>query len=160
MDGHARWTIESLTTLWVFGIISALCLLAVLGYAVYAFWTRDEEVRRYRWWVAASSVGALVVALVVIWIPVGWGMWPWKAEYHQWRPTAGIVAASEARMIAGDHGGTTQMYSIQYTDGRQRKCEDTRCAGVRVGDWLSLNCVKRWQWSGEHGFDCTFDYIR
>lgn len=33
---------------------------------------------------------------------------------------------------------------------------DTRAAGIKPGDRLSIACVKRWQWSGTHGYDCNF----
>lgn len=44
-------------------------------------------------------------------------------------------------------------------DDQQYGCIDTRCAGIEVGDDLSLSCIRKWEWAATGGYDCRFvDY--
>lgn len=105
---------------------------------------------------AGFAIGAWVLAAVLA-IGTAIGMWPYKAEYHAWRTTSGTVKAMDSRLVAsGDKGAMTQRFVVTYTDGRQRACDDTRCATVKPGDVLTLNCKRAYQWGATPGWDCNW----
>lgn len=105
--------------------------------------------------IAITCVAAAVVAAVGLW----WGMYPWKAEYHEWRPISGTVAKVDSRLMstgAGD-GSMEDKFVVTFEGNPQRYgILDTRAASVEPGDSLTITCVRRWQWSGTHGHDCNF----
>lgn len=100
-------------------------------------------------------IAATVLLLVVCSVGL-WALWPLDMEYHQWRRVSGPVAAVQARMMGDGSGGTTQQYAVRYVDGRQRRCDDTRCSLLRPGDDLTLWCIREWQWAAEDGYACRY----
>lgn len=84
------------------------------------------------------------------------GMYPYSAEYHQWRETSGTVTKIDKRLIStGD--GMSDKFVVRFDgDGQQFGCDDTRCASVEVGDALTLSCKRAWQYTGTDGYDCRF----
>jgi len=103
--------------------------------------------------ILAAVLGVLIVlTLVATW----WGMYPWRWEYHEWRPVSGTVASVDSRLNRTD-SGTEEKFVVTFEGNRQQYgVLDTRAATLRPGDRLSITCVRRWQWSGTHGFDCAF----
>jgi hypothetical protein len=106
--------------------------------------------------VKASWIAALVGVLIAgagLW----WGMYPWKWEYHQWQPVSGTVATVDSRLVPTGAKSMEDKFVVTF-DGnpQQYGVLDTRAATLRKGDDLVITCVKRWQWSGTHGYDCNF----
>lgn len=102
-------------------------------------------------WIAA--VTASVGVVVATW----WGMYPWVAEYHQWVPYSGRVATVDSRLVSSGENASETKYVVTFAgNSQQYGVLDTRMASVRPGDSLSITCVRRWQWSGSHGYDCNF----
>lgn len=100
--------------------------------------------------VSAGLAGLFVVGTLL-------GMWPYKAEYHQWRETSGVVAEIDSRLLSSGSGnGVSQRFVVTFEDGAQRSCDDTRCAQVEEGDELVLTCKREWQWAGSHGYNCNY----
>lgn len=108
-------------------------------------------------WALATSIGFAVLA-GLIGLALWWGMYPWKAEYHEWRAHSGTVSKLDSRIVsAGDHGGSMDKYVVKFEgDDQLYGVLDTRMANVEVGDELVITCVRRWQWSGSHGYDCNY----
>lgn len=104
---------------------------------------------------AVVTFGALIVATT---LAIAFGsFWPFSAEYHQWRPVAGQVAAVQSRLIGDGGGGTTQKFVVRLKDdGSEYACEDTRCSLVKVGDRVDLSCKRAWQYTGTDGWDCNY----
>lgn len=130
-----------------------LVILAVLLFRKSKTVSLNED-GRILWWcgiVTAFSALCMIVG-------TAWGMWPYSGEYHQWRETTGVVQRVDSRLLASDTqgGGTTQRFVVTFTDGRQRSCDDTRCALVKEQDELTLFCKRAWQWTGTPGYDCTY----
>jgi hypothetical protein len=160
---EAQWTQESIATIIVFPLIA----LVFLGGAVFFFlaWRYYRQEGNHGpfdtpWGWLLVSIICMVAALGTtggLW----WGMYPWKAEYHQWRPVAGVVETIDSRLIAGSKA-TDQKFVVTYQGNPQQYgVLDTRAASVRKGDRLTITCVKQWQWSGTHGYDCNFvDLVR
>jgi NADH:ubiquinone oxidoreductase subunit 5 (subunit L)/multisubunit Na+/H+ antiporter MnhA subunit len=106
-----------------------------------------ETARLTRRW---SWAGPVIAVLVVV--ATWWGIYPWESEYHQWVPKSGVVETIDSRLVAMEGKFVVKFQG----DDQQYGVLDTRASGVRTGDQLTITCVRRWQWSGSHGFDCNF----
>lgn len=147
------FTIESKVAVILVGILvvilflgTALCVLAAV--------TEDKGKRVGPIFAAIGAGFLTAVAVFGLW----WGMYPWKAEYHQYRPVAGTVERIDSRIAAGANDrGVQQKYVVTFTGNPQPYgVLDTRAAGVRPGDRLEIACVRRWQQAGTDGYDCMF----
>lgn len=122
---------------------------------------RDRKRSYSEGWIDSGAIfgvgvgGLIIVATLAI---TGFTMWPWSAEYHQWRTVSGSVAAVDSRLLsAGDQGGTNQKFAVRFTGSPQEYgCEDTRCALVKPGQHLELSCKREWQYAGTPGYDCAY----
>lgn len=103
-----------------------------------------------------ASFLAVPVALVIgalTW----WGMYPWKAEYHHWTPISGTVETVDSRLVSTGENAMEDKYVVKLNGSDQQYgVLDTRAAGLKPGDHLSITCVRIWQYSGTDGFDCNF----
>lgn len=150
-----EWTGETIAAMIVIPL-----LIVALAVATYLFrrWEITERGDRYGdpaiakgLWI--TMLAGIVLASAGLW----WGMYPWKAEYHQWRPVTGRVTTVDSRMVpAGEHGMEQKFVVMFDGNPQQYGVIDTRAAGVKPGDQLTITCVRRWQWAGEHGYDCNF----
>lgn len=147
-----RWSLGTLIGMPV-GILCGLLLL--IGAVLILVWAHrnaeDYDSGIARWTgigLAFCAVAAFALTLV--------GMWPLKAEYHQWRETSGAVTEIDSRLLADGNGGATERFVVTFDGGEQRSCDDTRCSQVEEGDDLVLACKRAWQWSGTHGYDCNY----
>lgn len=125
-------------------IVGAILLsAAVLGFLL----AMDLEV-------GAIVGGVLTLVLSVVGIAVG--MYPYSGQYHHWQEISGKVTSTNSRFLSVNKG-TDQKFVVTF-DGSDQQfgCSDTRCAGVQVGDELSLTCKRVWQWFGTPGYDCNF----
>jgi nitrogen fixation-related uncharacterized protein len=155
-SGDYTWSLGTLIGLPIAGFLAVICLAV----AVAAFlWRRSMDLSDYDRTFATGSIVGGIVSLVLVVIATGWFMWPWKAEYHQWRDTSGTVVAVDSRLLSDGHG-TTQRFVVTLDGDRQRACDDTRCAQVKPGDDLTLKCKRAWQWAATPGWDCNFVNVR
>jgi hypothetical protein len=152
-----RWSLGTLIWLPIGGALLLICI----GLAVWLFFVWRRLRQSHETWErndAGPALGLSALAVVCALTLIGgtaWGMWPYSAEYHQWRTESGTVQQIDSRLLAGQDG-PTERYVVTYEDGRQRSCDDTRCAQVGEGDVLTLSCKRAWQWAGSHGYDCNF----
>lgn len=103
-------------------------------------------------WLGIGSLGAAFISLGA----TAWGMYPYSAEYHQWRDVSGTVAKIDDRLIGTGDGMETKFVVRFEGSGMQFACDDTRCAQVEPGDALTLSCKRAWQYTGTDGYDCRF----
>lgn len=147
---------------WTLGVLigAPIVALVVLVLLVGGVWliSIDKRVSEYDRGVPkvvgifAVAVGLALAVLMIT--PVGF--YPFDAEYHQWRETSGTVAKIDKRLI-GSGDSMEDKFVVRFTsDGQQFGCDDTRCAGVSVGDKLTLSCKRAWQYTGTDGYDCRF----
>lgn len=128
-------------TLALLAVVVIGCILAV----VFAFVIEDEP-----------GIGIGAVAFGLAWaIGTAAVLWPWDMQYHQWRMTEGKIATANSRILSGDNGPDEQ-YVIKFLDGRQRRCDDSRCASLKPGDYVRLWCIREWQWASEPGWGCRW----
>jgi hypothetical protein len=148
-----EWTGESIAAL-----ITVPTLIALLIFGGVAFRRREKRAadKFDRTELRIAWIGCFALALIAqagLW----WGMYPWKAEYHQWRPVSGVVESADSRLMPAGDGSMEQKFVVSFKDNPQQYgVLDTRAAAVRPGDRLTITCVRRWQWSGAHGYDCNF----
>lgn len=150
-----NWTIESEVAVTLVPVV--LLLLIAAGIAlIWNGWHDSYEGGILMFFGAMCILGVLVGAFG-LW----WGMYPWKAEYHSWRPVSGTVAQIDSRLISDGSGRVDQKFVVSFVgDPTQYGVIDTRGAAVKVGDHLDISCVKRWQQTGSHGYDCAFTDLR
>jgi hypothetical protein len=151
-----EYTGETIATLTVTPLLIAGLL--VLTVVAFRRWRRadssGDDIDRPLWFGGAvvATVAALGVAALT-W----WGMYPWRAEYHEWRAVAGTVETVDSRLAPAQDGAVQEKYVVKFDDNpHEYGVLDTRAAMVRPGDRLTITCVRRWQWSGTHGHDCNF----
>ena len=153
MDDY-RWSLGTLIWLPICALLVAASIAGI--WWAHRWLTREKakdgpSITRYVGEARSVLIG-LYAAVVLLVGGTALGMWPYSAEYHQWRDTSGEVQGIDSRLL----NGATERFVVTFTDGRQRSCDDTRCAQVREGDELTLACKRAWQWSGTHGYDCNY----
>lgn len=145
-----RWSLGTLIGLPLLALLFLVCL--GVGVWLLLIWRGLSKYDRG----PALTLGILAVFCAVLTAAgTAWGMWPYDGEYHQWRETSGTVQQIDSRFVGADKS-TTERFVVTFDDGRQRSCDDTRCAQVEEGDELTLACKRAWQWSGTHGYDCNY----
>jgi hypothetical protein len=148
-----RWSLGTMI-----GLPASILGCVVLAGCIWLAWrwvvkSRGDEFGEHG--MALGIFGLAVLSLLCAIVGIAWGMWPYDAEYHQWRETSGTVQTIDSRFVGADRS-TTERFVVTFDDGRQRSCDDTRCAQVREGDGLTLACKRAWQWAGTHGYDCNY----
>lgn len=148
---YTAGTVATMATVPVVLLILAVIAAAAAVMVPRASSPRDRQALR---WIAGAAAAVLVAVAALTW----WGMYPWRAEYHEWRQVTGIIDDVAARRVAaGDKGATEDKYAVRFAgDARQYGVLDTRMANARRGDRLTITCVRQYQWAGTHGYDCQF----
>lgn len=151
-----QWTAESIAAVIVVPLLA-------IGFLIVAFVLRRQALKEDRtdkwnnYWIWQGFAIACLVGAVISSAGLAWGMYPWKAEYHQWRPVSGVVASVDKRLVSTGDKSMEDKFVVTFTgSGQPYGVLDTRAAGLKVGDRLSITCVRRWQYSGTDGYDCNF----
>lgn len=154
-----------MNTSWSLGVLIAgpilLLLIVASGFGVAQAWRwllgSDRSEEYGDWGIALTiSIIASVVYLALI-VGIGFGYYPYKAEYHQWRPVTGQVAEVSKRLVGNGDGGMSEKIVVRFKGNPQEYgCEDTRCSLVKTKDSLDLKCKRAWQYSSTSGYDCRF----
>lgn len=152
-EGDATWSLGVLIGIPI--ILAVIAVLVGLGLWLRSYAKRHEDesfsdAPEAKW--LARGLFALV-GVVVIGSLIGY--YPWKADYHQFVTKEGTVKTISSRLL-GSSDSFQQKFVVQYEDGRQFGCEDTRCALIKPGDRLILACKRAWQYAGQDGYDCKF----
>lgn len=153
---NTYWSLGVLVGLPIAGIFTIAAITAIVIGARLPKRTDDPyaTIERPRRFTLACAIPSLIVILGI----AGLAMWPWSAEYHQWRPVSGSIAEVQSRLLsAGDNGGSNQKFVVRFTGNRQEySCEDTRCALLKPGQHLELTCIRAWQYAGTPGYSCAY----
>lgn len=152
MTPETHWTLGVLIGLPIAGFLAFILLALTIASAL--AWKRDR--RRHgssdmssAFWTFLGILLAVVVTSLVL-------FFPYKAEYHQWRPVSGTVAQIQSRLVSKDKG-MEQKFVVRFTDRRQEYAvEDTRASLLSKGDKLIVSCKKSWQWAAAPGYDCRW----
>lgn len=148
---------------WSLGVLVGLPILVLLvvglgALGAYLFRkcrTEDEVDGPFLLGAAAVCWLAALITLVLMLAPTGY--YPYKAEYHQWRPVSGQVAEVSKRLVSdGDHGMQEKIVVLYKGNPQEYGCDDTRCALVKTSDVLDLSCIRHWQYASTSGYDCRF----
>lgn len=102
---------------------------------------------------AGVFVGGLFVGIFF------WANWPIQAQYHTYVPTTITVAQIGSRFLGDGNGGTNQRYVFLDTNGVPYAVDDTRASLVKVGEVVTLMCVREWQQNGVPGFACNWGEV-
>lgn len=141
---NTSWSLGVLIGLPILGLVA----LGVLAWIVFWFWAGDGT---------GPAVGGIVTLLIVGGVALSpLGYYPYKAEYHQWRPVTGEVQEVSKRLVSS--GDSMEEKIVIKFDGEPREygCNDTRCSLAKKGDYLDLKCKRAWQYASVSGYDCRF----
>ena len=134
-----------------------LALLVVAICFALAIWARGREDYHgsYSDWPMVFWP-ALICGVVVL-VGTAVAMFPYKYEYHSYRPVSGTVEQVNNRFLpSGD--SVEQKFVVKLAgDPQPYGVQDTRAALLKPGDRVSLKCLKKWQWSARAGYDCRWD---
>lgn len=141
-------------------IAAVVALLFIAAAVVFFFLASQEDRSGYsdRGLFIGSGIGSVLCVLATVVITV-LAFYPFQSEYHRWHTTSGTVTAISSRLIGADKS-TTQRFVVDLAGVGLRSCDDTRCAAISKGDYLTLACKRSWQWSGTDGYDCNFVSVR
>ena len=134
------WDFGFTVGLWIAVIVAMVSIAAIV---VDIKWDFDGA------GIVGGSLGLLITLVVV-----GISTWPWEAQYHQWRPVSGQVEEISSRMIA-DGKAMSQRFVV-VIDGQPYGIDDTRASLLKVGDEVSLMCIREWQWASTPGDACRW----
>lgn len=156
-----QWTLGVLIGLPIgLFIVLALLIVAAVCTRHLITWNKrdssDHLLLDNRWAMALWTAGSWCLPFIVLGI-IGLAMWPWQAEYHQYRPVHGTVANISNRFVGGDHS-TSQKFVVTLTSGSQQYgITDTRAALLKPGDPVSLRCIRVYEYgSNDAGYDCKW----
>lgn len=157
---ETRWGLDVLIGLPVAGVFA----LVGFGALVTGLWMFKKRTRKSTGFsfkeynLPAKSWFFSGLALLVVTVGITAStMYPYEAQYHQWKPVNGTVGDVQARLLADGNGGATQRFVVRLDGGEQEyACDDTRCALLKVGDFLELSCVREWQYAGTDGWACNY----
>lgn len=142
------------------GILIGLPILSVLLAAlVFIFigtrhWAKTaDDIDRplavgLKWGTAAAVVVTLFVAALAL--------WPFDWQYHSWQKTTGTIQTMSKRLVSTGDKSMEERFVVQFTDGRQRACDDSRCSLLKPGMMLTLRCKRAYQWGATPGYDCNY----
>lgn len=139
---------------WSLGVLVGIPVLGLIALALLVFgivcWFADEP---------GIGVGSIAVLLVLVGVALSpLGYYPYKAEYHQWRPVSGVVQDTGSRFLPSSDGKATEQKIVVRFQGSDLDygCQDTRCSLAKKGDTLDLKCKRAWQYASVSGYDCRF----
>lgn len=112
------------------------------------WWKSPAGVPDEMWLTASWVVGVALVATVVI---MAVTLFPYSADYHRLRPTAGVVQAVDTRFMAA-----SSYVVVTYQGGLTVRCDDSRCATVKAGQTLNLFCTKEFTYGATSGWGCRW----
>ena len=99
------------------------------------------------------AVFAGIVLVLLVGISAA-GFYPYKAEYHQFRPVTGQVEKIGKRLVSeGD--GMQERYVFRI-NGQDYGVDDTRASQTQVGDVVSLSCIREWVYASTSGWACRW----
>jgi hypothetical protein len=106
----------------------------------------------------AMVLGFSIALLVITCGATAFIDYPYDMQYHRYVHVEGTIDVIEARMLADGDGGTSQNYAVRFKEsGDTYRCDDSRCTPLKSGDWLSLWCIREWQYASTPGWVCNFD---
>lgn len=151
-----EYTAETIWTMALVPFLIVVCVvIATITFLMWRHLRRVEDPDDTGFALGAWLVSTLVALLIGL--SLWWGMYPWKADYHEWRAVSGTVEQINHRLTSTGEKSMEDKYVVKFWGNTQQYgVLDTRMATVEEGDDLVITCVRRYQWSGTHGYDCNF----
>lgn len=128
-------------------IVPPLAVLVVVGLNLAAVWFwREDDARGF-------AIASWVLSFVAV-VGTLLAFYPYEARFHQWRPVSGTVQQVTSRLIGKDKS-TNQVFLVQIA-GHDYRVDDTRGAGLKAGDQVSLMCRDTWEYAAASGTVCRW----
>lgn len=135
-------------------IVGILLILCVVGFFGFRWWAKNGD--SYDHGLAVAAKWSTIPAAVFILIGAAFVYWPLNWEYHSWQTTSGTIQTVSNRLVSTGDKSMEQRFVVQFTDGRQRACDDSRCSLLKPGMTLTLRCKRAYQWGSTPGYDCNY----
>ncbi|OJV57946.1 MAG: hypothetical protein BGO38_06910 [Cellulomonas sp. 73-145] len=131
-------------------VVPPLVALVVVGLLVWSgyLWRNRDEDEFTGFAIALWAVSFVVVVATLL------AFYPYEARFHQWRPVSGTVQQVTSRLI-GEDKSTNQVFLVQIA-GHDYRVDDTRGAGLKAGDQVSLMCRDTWEYAAAAGTVCRW----
>lgn len=131
-----------------------LAALTIIGWGGFWYFRHYDDVGQQDNVMAwGTLIGSAVVAIIVI-VIAGFIDFPFSAQYHEYRPVTGHVQGVGSRFLS-DGSSTTQNFAV-ILNGQTYRCDDTRCSDLKIGDPLTLLCIRDFQFNATSGWDCNW----
>jgi hypothetical protein len=86
-----------------------------------------------------------------------WGYWPYKQEYHYYKPVSGTVEDISSRITPTDKSVEQKFVVKLQDDPTLYGITDTRASLLKKGDTVSISCKREYEWgSTNHGWNCKW----
>jgi hypothetical protein len=142
------------------GIVIGLPILGIILIALaiaFVLFRRGARVAddfdRSLWLGFKWGSSAVVVIVLII---AGFAYWPYQWDYHSWQKTSGTIQTISKRLVSTGDKSMDERFVVQFADGRQRACDDSRCSLLKPGMILTLRCKRAYQWGATPGYDCNY----
>lgn len=137
--------------------IVALVVIALLvGFILFLRWAKVHGGDHPDRGIAIGFGWACFAVAVVILIVAAFALWPFQWDYHSWQKTTGTIQTTSKRLVSTGDKSMEERFVVQFTDGRQRACDDSRCSLLKPGMTLTLRCKRAYQWGATPGYDCNY----
>ena len=143
--GESHWSAAFIISVVFLVILLAICVAAF----IFGLYLGKHSDGRY------FTIGASVSAVIIL-ILYGIFWFPFHGEYHQYQKIQGTVETVNKRLVSSGESSMEEKLVVTYDSGIQVGCLDTRCASLKAGDTLTMNCIRRYEWFSTSGYDCRF----
>lgn len=135
-------------------VVGLAFIVCAIGFFVFRWWAKNGD--SYDHGIAVASKWGTIPVAVSVLVIAAFAYWPFKWEYHSWQKTTGTIQTISKRLVSTGDKSMEERFVVQFTDGRQRSCDDSRCSLLRPGMTLTLRCKRAYQWGSTPGYDCNY----
>ena len=141
IDHHGTWLLSVKLGLPVIAFVAFIMIIILVVMVMSATHNGDRDFLVLLGWFP------LLVLLAVLIVPL-FAYYPYHGDYHRLQPVTGTVTAVDSRYLRA-----SQYLVVTFDGGLSVRCDDSRCATVKIGDNLRLLCTKEHQWGSPLDID-------
>ncbi|HVX24227.1 MAG TPA: hypothetical protein VG992_02695 [Candidatus Saccharimonadales bacterium] len=146
---HKTWTMGVYVGLPIGILVLAICVIMV-AIGILTLLRSDDYYNNGGFLTfVGTAIGVITLAVMAF------AFFPFHAAYHQWRPVSGTVTQLGSRVLSSDDNATNQQFAL-VINHQNYSCSDARCSLVKVGDYVSLSCIKSNVNGGVDANTCNF----
>lgn len=137
---------------FVVSMVVAGILLAVLVAVIVDTW--GEKSRDQYGMTDAGMVRGLTVAITLpLLIGFAIGLYPYEREHHWYESHTETIVAKDAATFNVNEDNE---FRIELSNGITFRSDDYRFVALSVGDTVTVNCIRNWNYLSQDDYDCKF----